>query len=123
MKTNFEMLEDLYRNFNFKKHGTVDQDEIVKIGNILEIAERPLIDCHNLKHFNMFFFEHKIVPIYHEIDKYVVNGHIQHCDKFNELMSKRDRCREVYDAVDQVVEFFIGVKESQEYKAQLPSVG
>ena len=104
MKTNFEILEELYRTFTPEEGGAINQNDIVKIGNALGIAERSLLDCHNLKQFNTLFFEHKITPIY--IYLKTANYELR-----PRLEAKRDRCKMINDAVDSVIGLFINVKK------------
>lgn len=104
MKTNFEILEELYRDFIPEEEGIINQNDIVKIGNALGIAERSLLDCHNLKQFNTLFFEHKIVPIYIEMKSAGPNLRL----KFE---VRRDRYKMISNAVDSVIDLFINMKK------------
>lgn len=103
-KSNYEVLDNLYRNFDPKKAGYLDEEELSMLNEKMEISRRSRIEVVNLKEFNILFFEHKIIPIYSEIDGLICMEHIKEKDKFDELMNKRDHARRVYDAVDSFLE-------------------
>lgn len=106
-KTYFEMFEELYDGFQLEKRGFVNTNESMKIANILGLVGRSRIDCENVKQFGTLLFEHKITPIYNQIDKLADGDHIKNRQEFDELMNKRDKIRQIHDAIDAVVENWI----------------
>jgi len=103
-KSDFEILDDLYHNFDPEKSGYLNEKELSTLNKKMEISRRSRIEVVNLKEFNILLFGHKITPIYAEIDKLICPEHIKNRDKFDELMNKRDHARRVFDAIDAFLE-------------------
>lgn len=106
-KTNFEQLEEIYSNFKTEQKRFINVEETEKLRDLLYLKERSRIECENLKQFNTLFYQHKISPVYNQIDKISVGDHIKDVNEFSKLLDIRDHLRDMHDMVDLTIENWI----------------